>query len=94
MTDPESPFIKSLGLAGKSKSELDTALQEEGSARKLRNRRSASREGNVRFNHSVLKSTSNTFYDIAIAQGWTMNKTLTEAAKLLAAKFPSENAGS
>ena len=39
---------------------------------------------NVPFNHSVLKETAEGFYDIAVRHDWTMNKTLTEAYKLLA----------
>ncbi|MDX8355303.1 hypothetical protein [Cognatiyoonia sp. IB215182] len=39
---------------------------------------------NVPFNHSILKETAAGFYDIAIRHDWTMNRTLTEALKLLA----------
>jgi hypothetical protein len=94
MPDPESPFIKSLGLSDTPKSEASTSSEQESRARKLRERKPVSSERNIRFNHSVLKSTSDTFYDIAIAQGWTMNKTLTEAAKLLVHKFPPKNGDS
>ncbi|MFG5379634.1 hypothetical protein [Yoonia sp. R2-816] len=40
---------------------------------------------NVPFNHSILKETAAGFYDIALRHDWTMNRTLTEAFKLLEA---------
>ena len=86
MSDPENPFMQSLQIEGGRPSDPPVQAAPSGP---LSKRRSPG-EKNVRFNHSVLTSTSKTFYDVAIAQDWTMNKTLTEAAKLLAAKYPTK----
>ena len=86
MSDPKSPYMQSLQIEDDRPSDPPAQAAPSGP---LSKRRSPG-EKNVRFNHSVLTSTSKTFYDVAIAQDWTMNKTLTEAAKLLAAEYPTK----
>lgn len=80
--DEEDEFLTSLRigeeLAGQG-AEPDTHAK----MPRLRERRG--RKGqNVPFNQSILRSTAEGLYDIAIKHGWTMNRTVTEAYKLLA----------
>jgi hypothetical protein len=86
MSDSKSPYMQSLEIESEQPQGTPARAAPSGPLSKRR----ATDDRNVPFNHSVLTSTSKMFYEVAIAQDWTMNKTLTEAAKLLSTKFPIE----